>query len=175
MTDLNTLTIHGRIVRNAEFTTTDAGLAIARFALALNKARRNQNNEWINETTFVPMALFGKRAVALGPYMRKGRGITVQGHLKQNRWEKDGEKRSELAVIVDNVLFDAVPKKPEEVQNAPQAGQNLATQAMQASAAPVQKPEVPFEEPPFMSEEEFYLEAEFDFPPPEVMESFEIF
>lgn len=175
MTDLNILTIHGRIVRNAEFTTTDNGLTIARFALALNRARRNQNKEWVEETTYVPMALFGKRAIALGPYIKKGRGITVQGHLKQNRWEKDGEKRSELAVIVDNVLFDAIPKRPEEGQTTPQPVQNLAAQAVKVASAVVQKPEVSYEEPPFMTEEDFYSEAEFDFPPPESMESFEIF
>ena len=41
MSDLNNLTVQGRIVKNAEFTTTDAGLRIARFSIATNRYRKN--------------------------------------------------------------------------------------------------------------------------------------
>lgn len=175
MTDLNAVTIHGRIVRNAEFSTTDSGLTITRFAIASNKTRKLQNGEWVDDTTYVPLALFDKRAMAIGPYLRKGRGITVQGHIKLNRWEKDGEKRSELSVVVDNILFDPVLKKPDAVQQNPQPVQNNPVKSTGVSVAAENNEEFPFEEPPFMNEEDFFSNAELDFPPPEVTESFEIF
>ncbi len=178
MTDLNTLVIHGRVVRDVEIISIDTGLLIARFLLASNKSRKLESGEWVTSTIFIPMAVFGKRAKSLAPFIKKGRGLTVEGHLKQNHWDRDGEKRVELAVVVDNILFDPVSKKPEQLINQPVQKDNsatkLANQAMQITGQP-QNQQVVYEEPPFLEEEEFYPEGEFDFTPPEVPEGYEIY
>ncbi|MCF0241822.1 MAG: single-stranded DNA-binding protein [Treponema sp.] len=112
MTDLNETTIHGRVVRNAEFSMTDSGLKIARFAIAVNKSRRLENGEYEDDVSFFPLVVFGEYAERVWPYLVKGRGITVKGHLKQNRWEKDGQKRSEIAICVEHLYWDQIATNP---------------------------------------------------------------
>ena len=57
MSDLNNLTVQGRIVKNAEFTTTDAGLRIARFSIATNRYRKNPDGTAGEEAYFFPLAV----------------------------------------------------------------------------------------------------------------------
>ena len=166
MTDFNKVTVHGRIVKNAEFTTTDSGLTVARFSIATNRARRLADGTYAPEddTSFFPLAIFGKYAINLGKYLQKGRGVLIEGHLKQQKWEKDGERRSDTVICVDKIYFDPNTKKSEN-QVAVGVTVNPPQQTMHVSVPAV----------PFVQEEESFSENVFDFPPPEVMECVDIY
>ena len=71
-------------------------MAVADIGLAVNDRRKNQNGEWIEETTFVDVTLWGRTAEVAGEYLSKGSPLLIEGRLKYDTWEKDGQKRSKL-------------------------------------------------------------------------------
>lgn len=114
MSDLNKVTVQGRIVRNAEFTTTESGIKMARFAIATNRYRKNPDGTPGEEAFFFPIVIFGKYAETLEAYLFKGQQMIVDGYLRQNRWEKDGEKHSEIAIGVKEIHLIFSGKKDEQ-------------------------------------------------------------
>ena len=125
----NTFEIQGRIVRNAEFTTSSEGLKIARFAVAHNRYWKKEDGTFAEEVSFFPFVIFGNRVDSVGPYLTKGRLVRVEGRLKQNRWESEGTKHSETELVVEKIGLGPNPVKPEtdgKLQNPsfPQIPQN---------------------------------------------------
>jgi len=118
MQDINTVNITGRFVRDIEMKYTNSGMAIGSFALAVN-GRKKVGDSWEDEANFIDCTLFGKQADALAKYLVKGKQVAVTGRLKQDRWEKDGQKRSKLGVIVDSiVLFGGGESKGGDIHHS---------------------------------------------------------
>jgi len=101
---LNQVQLIGRLTRDAEQTYTKSGAALAKFSLAVNE-RRKQGDEWVDYAHFIDCTLWGKRAESLAKYLTKGSQIGVVGSLDQQRWEKDGVKRSKVEVKVFDVTL----------------------------------------------------------------------
>jgi len=80
-----------------------SGTAVADVGLAVNDRRKGQNGEWIEETTFVDVTLWGRTAEVAGEYLSKGSPILIEGRLKYDTWEKDGQKRSKLSVVCERM------------------------------------------------------------------------
>lgn len=78
------------------------GQARANVSIAVNHSKK-QGDEWITETDFFDVTIWGKQAENLKPYLTKGKQICVEGHLKQDRWQKDGQKFSKISIVADNV------------------------------------------------------------------------
>ena len=76
---------------------------MADIALAVNDRRKSPNGEWIEETSFVDVTLWGRTAEVASEYLSKGSPMLVEGRLKQESWEKDGQKRSKLKVICEKM------------------------------------------------------------------------
>lgn len=102
---INTVTISGNLTRNAELRTTQGGMEILGFSVAVNDRWKNAAGEWEDRPNFIDCTMFGKRAAAIEPYMTRGSKVAVLGKLRWSQWEKDGEKRSKVEVIVDEVEF----------------------------------------------------------------------
>ena len=100
--DLNSVVLIGRLTRDAELTYTPAGSPIARISIAVNRSRK-ENEQWISEANYFDVSLFGKQAESLKQYLLKGKQIAVQGSLKQDRWEKDGQKFSKVNIVASNI------------------------------------------------------------------------
>ncbi len=75
---------------------TDVGLAV-------NDRRKNASGEWVEETTFVDVTLWGRTAEVAGEYVTKGSPLLIEGRLKLDTWEKDGKKNSKLRVVCDRM------------------------------------------------------------------------
>ena len=102
MTDLNRVGIIGRLTRDAELV--NVGQTVkADLSIAVNRSRKQADGSWTDEVSFFDFTLWGKTAEGLKPYLTKGKQIAVEGHLKQDRWEKDGQKFSKVSIIADNV------------------------------------------------------------------------
>jgi single-strand DNA-binding protein len=67
--------------------------------MAINDRRKGQNGEWIEETVFVDVTLWGRTAEVAGEYLGKGSQVLIEGRLKLDTWEKDGKKNSKLRVV----------------------------------------------------------------------------
>lgn len=100
--DINHVTIVGRLTRDAEISHLPSGAAVAKISIAVNRSRKN-GDQWVEEVSYFDSAIFGKTAENLKPYLLKGKQVGLEGHLKQDRWEKDGQKFSRISIIADNV------------------------------------------------------------------------
>ena len=102
MADVNHVILIGRLTRDAELKYTSGGMAVCKFAIAVNK-RRKQGEEWVEEANFFDIVLWGRSGESLNQYLVKGKQIAVEGELNQNRWEQDGQARSKIEIMANNV------------------------------------------------------------------------
>ena len=102
MADINQVVLIGRLTRDVELKYTNSGFAIANLSLAVNR-RVKKDDTWQEEGHFFNCVLIGKRAEALAQYLVKGKQIGIQGELKQNRWEQDGQPRSRVEIFVNDL------------------------------------------------------------------------
>ena len=103
---INRVIISGNLTRDAELRQTASGTSVLGFGVAVNDRRRNnQTGEWEDYANFVDCTMFGQRAQAIAQYLRKGLKVAIEGKLRYSSWERDGQKRSKLEVIVDDLEF----------------------------------------------------------------------
>ena len=126
--DINTVAISGNLTRDPEVRGT-----VLNFDIASNERRKNQQTgEWEDVPNFVSCVVFGNRVQPLSGILRKGMKVMVQGHLRQSSWEKDGQRRSKVEVVADEVVLPPMggQRQYQQPQQAPQQ-QYQAPQARQ--------------------------------------------
>jgi single-strand DNA-binding protein len=99
MASYNRVILVGNITRDIELRYTQSGMAVTDLGLAVNDRRKTQSGEWVDETTFVDVTLWGRQAEIAGEYLSKGSPVLIEGRLKLDTWEQDGQKRSKLRVV----------------------------------------------------------------------------
>ena len=104
MGDMNRVFLMGRLTRDPEIKYTGGGLAICEIGLAVN-SKRKSGDDWVEEVTFIDVTVFGRQAETSNEYLAKGRQVLIEGRLKLDQWEKDGQKRSKLSVVAERVNF----------------------------------------------------------------------
>lgn len=102
MADVNHVILIGRLTRDAELKYTSGGTAVCKFAIAVGK-RVKKGDSYENETSFFDVVAWGKTGEALNQYLVKGKQIAVEGELHQNRWDQDGQARSKIEIIANNI------------------------------------------------------------------------
>ena len=113
---VNSVVIAGNLTRDLELRMTQSGMPIASFTVAVNERRKNrQTGEWEDKANYFDVKAFGERWQKLSQYMTKGSKVTVQGRLSQSTWERDGQKRSKVEIIADEVELPPKPKQAEFV------------------------------------------------------------
>lgn len=102
---INSVIISGNLTRDPELRTTASGLPVLGFTVAVNDRRKNlQTNEWEDFPNYVDCTLFGARAENIARMVSKGSKVAIEGKLRWSQWERDGQKRSKLEVIVDEIV-----------------------------------------------------------------------
>lgn len=96
--DLNSVVLVGRLTRDAEIRYAQSGTAIVKFSLAQTHRRKTGDN-WADESHFFDVTMMGKGAEAVHRFLQKGKQVGIQGELRQNRWEQDGQPRSKVEVF----------------------------------------------------------------------------
>ena len=103
---INICTISGNLTRDPELRATASGTEVLGFSVAVNDRRRNpQTGVWEDIPNYIDCTMFGSRAAALANILHKGSGVTVQGKLRWSQWERDGQKRSKIEVVVDEIAL----------------------------------------------------------------------
>ena len=103
---INRVIISGNLTRDPELRSTASGLPVLGFGVAVNDRRKNQQTgEWEDYPNFIDCTMFGARAESLNRYLNKGTKVSIEGKLRWSQWERDGQKRSKLEVIVDELEF----------------------------------------------------------------------
>ncbi|MCL2622273.1 MAG: single-stranded DNA-binding protein [Planctomycetaceae bacterium] len=93
----------GNLTRDPELRYIPSGTAVTDIGLAVNDRRKTPSGEWVEETTFVDITLWGRTAEVVCEYCAKGRPLFVEGRLKYDTWEADGQKKSKLRVVGDRI------------------------------------------------------------------------
>ena len=99
MASFNRVILMGNLTRDIELKYTQSGLAVTDVGIAVSDRRKNQAGEWVEETTFVDVTLWGRTAEVASEYLSKGSPIFIEGRLKLDTWESEGQKRSKLRVV----------------------------------------------------------------------------
>ncbi len=102
MADINHVVLVGRLTRDAELRYTASGIPVCNFAIAVNR-RRKTGDEWTEEASFFDVVLWGRQGESLNQYLVKGKQVAVDGELRQNRWEQDGQPRSRVEVVANTI------------------------------------------------------------------------
>jgi single-strand DNA-binding protein len=102
---INKVFITGNLTRDAELKTTQGGTAILDLSVAVNDRVKGNDGQWEDRPNFIDCTLFGARAEGLAKYLAKGSKVTIEGKLRWSQWEQDGQKRSRITIIVDNIEF----------------------------------------------------------------------
>jgi len=102
MVDLNHVVLIGRLTRDAELKSTSGGQAVCKFSVAVNRRRKN-GDQWEDEPNFFDVVLWGRQGEALHQYLLKGKMIGVDGELRQDRWQQDGQNRSKVEIVASNI------------------------------------------------------------------------
>lgn len=103
MASYNRVILVGNLTRDIELKYTPGGTAVTDIGLAVNDRRKSASGEWVDETTFVDVTLWGRTAEVASEYLGKGSPILVEGRLKLDTWETDGQKRSKLRVVCERM------------------------------------------------------------------------
>ncbi|HET7060428.1 MAG TPA: single-stranded DNA-binding protein [Candidatus Saccharimonadales bacterium] len=102
---LNQVTLMGNLTRDPELRQTPNGQTVTNFSLALNRSYKDQSGEWQEVTDYVDIVCWGPLAERVAQYMSKGRRCLVQGRLQSRNWEQEGQKRSKVEVLANDVTF----------------------------------------------------------------------
>jgi single-strand DNA-binding protein len=114
MASYNRVVLLGNLTRDPELRYIPSGTAVTEIGLAVNDRRKNANGEWVDETTFVDVTLWGRTAEIASEYLTKGRPVLIEGRLKLDTWEtNDGQKRSKLRVVGERMQMLGRPGESE--------------------------------------------------------------
>jgi len=107
MADINHVVLVGRLTRDAELKYTAGGQAVCKFSIAINRRRKN-GDQWEDEANFFDVVLWGRQGEALNQYLVKGKSVGVEGELRQDRWQQDGQNRSKVEIVANNIQLMGV-------------------------------------------------------------------
>ena len=102
---LNQVTLMGNLTRDPELRQTPNGQTVTNFSLALNRSYKDQSGEWQEVTDYIDIVCWGPLAERVAQYLSKGRRCLVQGRLQSRSWEQEGQKRSKVEVLANDVTF----------------------------------------------------------------------
>ena len=113
--NINRVVISGNLTRDPEARRTQSGTTILSFGVAVNDRRRNSaTGEWEDYANFIDCTMFGSRAESIEHYLHKGTSVAIDGKLRWSQWERDGQKRSKVEVIVEEIQFWGKGRRQEQ-------------------------------------------------------------
>jgi single-strand DNA-binding protein len=144
---INRVNISGNLTRDPDLRSTSNGTQVLTLGVAVNDRRRNPSTGvWDFYPKYVDCVVFGARADALSRYLTKGTKVAIEGKLRYSSWERDGQKRSKLEVIVDEIEFmssrqGGQAQSQSQVQNQMQNQAYVQPQQPQNSGYMPQQPQ----------------------------------
>ena len=102
---INRVIISGNIGQEPELRSTASGMPVLSFSVAVNDRRKDSSGEWTDYVNWISCTMFGARAESVSRFLNKGSKVAIEGKLRWSQWERDGQKRSKIDVIVDELEF----------------------------------------------------------------------
>lgn len=134
MGNVNKVVVSGNLTRDPELRTFGEDGKVANLGIAVNRQRFDKTtNEYVNEVSFFDVTVWGNFGALAARKLKKGDSCTIAGRLEQQNWEKDGEKKSKVVIIAEDVDSEGF-FRPQSEDNAVESGATPATAAPGADA-----------------------------------------
>ena len=101
----NQVTLMGNLTRDPELRQTPNGQNVCSFSLALNRSYKGSDGNWQEATDYIDVVAWGPLGERVAQYLSKGRPCLVAGRLQSRSWEQEGQKRSKVEVVAQDVTF----------------------------------------------------------------------
>ena len=101
--DKNYVDVQGNLTKDGELRYSTGGMAICHLSVAVNDSKKKLDGTWENIPSFFDVTCFAKLAERVAPAALKGKRFDISGHLKQERWEKEGKTQSKVVIIADDI------------------------------------------------------------------------
>lgn len=142
---INRVTISGNLTRDPQLRTTNSGFSVLNLGVAVNDRRKNQQTgEWEDYANFVDVTVLGKQAESLSRFLSKGSKVAIEGKLRYSQWERNGEKRSKLEVVADEIELMSRQDGPRKEAGTLAAEQALGVQMQPANDYYYGNEDIPF-------------------------------
>jgi single-strand DNA-binding protein len=101
----NQVILMGNLTRDPELRQTPNGQNVCSFSLALNRSYKGADGNWQEATDYIDVVAWGPLGERVAQYLSKGRPCLVNGRLQSRSWEQEGQKRSKVEVVAQDVTF----------------------------------------------------------------------
>src|SRR5580658_5622451 len=105
MANFNKVLLIGNLTRDPEVRYTPKGTAVGDLAIAINDSYKAQDGTIKETVTYVDIEVWGRQAETCKQYLTKGRPVFIEGRLKLDQWEQEGQKKSRMKVVAERVQF----------------------------------------------------------------------
>ncbi len=140
MASLNRVILVGNLTRDPELRFTPSGSPVAGFGLAVNRTYTNKQGEKVENVDFFNIVVWAKLAELCAEYLKKGRPVALEGRLSSRSWEtEDGQKRSVVEVVAENVQFLGSGQGQGGGQGAGQRSQGAPSGDAKPESSPVEE------------------------------------
>ena len=146
MASYNRVVLMGNLTRDVELRYTPSGTAVTDISLAVNE-RVKRNDQWSDEVHFFDVTLWSRTAEIAGEYLSKGSPVLIEGRLKHDRWEQDGQKRSKIKIVGEKMQM--LGSKGGGSSSGSNSGNQQSSAAPQPVAAAPAQAAPPDDEVPF--------------------------
>lgn len=102
--NLNVVALIGNLTRDPELRSTGSGTSVATLRIAVN-SREKVGQDWEDRANYFDVTVWGKQAESCANYLSKGRPVGINGRLRWEEWEKDGNKRQAVKIVANSVQF----------------------------------------------------------------------
>ena len=102
---INQVILMGNLTRDPELRTTPSGQSVCSFGIAVNRSFQGSDGNQQDAVDYFDITAWGKLGELVNQYLAKGRKCLVMGRLSFRQWEQDGQKRSKVEVIANDVTF----------------------------------------------------------------------
>lgn len=138
--NINSVTVAGRLTRDPELKHLPSGDPVAEFGLAVNRSRK-VNEEWVEEVSFFDVSSF-KRAENIVTKLQKGDSVVVLGELRQRTWEaEDGTKREKVSIVANSMEAEGFYRKATETSGG---AETVSEADLAPAGASAQTDDIPF-------------------------------
>ena len=102
---INRVVISGNIGGDPNLRQTASGMQVLSFSVAVNDRVKGEDGQWTDRPNWIDCTMFGARAQSVSRFLSKGSKVAIEGKLRWSQWERDGQKRSKIEVVVDEIEF----------------------------------------------------------------------
>jgi single-strand DNA-binding protein len=143
MASLNKVMLIGNLTRQPEVRYLPSGMAVADLRMAVSRKFKAKDGQLKDDTCFVSVSVFDRQAETCSQYLTKGSPVLIEGRLKYDEWEKEGQKFNRITVVAERVQFLSSPSKGAEFQDGGARSASRQPPAAEEAVASADRPAAP--------------------------------